>query len=211
MSRNVSNSCSALPDYRWVVEEQQICLRPKDLGLEERISFSPEGLTFARNGDLLMAACSPEAGKTFIMRSADRGKTWKQQGVLEHRGEGEFGCVEGMVMTKSGRLVMFYYILKQETESVRPGWPYYVPGGATSASQSSVRSSGGSIPTTKARRGVGCRWTLVRFNPWTPKRAARSSRRKTALSWRPSEGTRPRRSWTRASAPMASFVHTTAV
>lgn len=121
-----------LPDYRWVVEEQQIILRPEDLGLEERISMSPEGLTFAGNGDLLMAACSAEAGKTFVMRSADRGRTWKQQGVLEHRTEGDdlTGYVEGMHMTKSGRLVLIYYILNQpDCPATEPGWPYYIPGG----------------------------------------------------------------------------------
>ena len=57
----------------------------------------PEGLTFAKNGDLLMAACvnsgigmavrKPAVGKTVIMRSSDRGKTWREQGVLEHRAD----------------------------------------------------------------------------------------------------------------------------
>ena len=99
-----------VPDYRWVVEDQQIIVRQKDLGLEEDVSVYPEGLTFAKNGDLLMAACvnsgigmavrKPAAGKTFIMRSSDRGKTWREQGVLEHKADAGYdprdGAVEGM-------------------------------------------------------------------------------------------------------------------
>ena len=115
------------PDYRLVVEDRQIIVQPKDLGLEEKASISPEGLTFAKNGDLLMATCSQELCKTFIMRSLDRGKTWQQQGVLEHKSCG--GEVEGMFMTKSGRLVLIYYVLKQTIEDTGPGWPYYMPGG----------------------------------------------------------------------------------
>jgi len=101
---------AALPNYRWVVEDQQIVVRQKDLGLEENVSVYPEGLTFAKNGDLLMAACvnsgigmavrKPAAGKTFIMRSSDRGKTWREQGVLEHKADAGYdprdGAVEGM-------------------------------------------------------------------------------------------------------------------
>ena len=134
-----------VPEYRWVVEDRQIIVRQKDLGLEEDVSVYPEGLTFAKNGDLLMAACvnsgigmairAPAVGKTVILRSSDRGRTWRKQGVLEHTGaegydprDGESG---GMYMTKSGRLVLIYYIFKQQisTKDRGPGSPYYVPGG----------------------------------------------------------------------------------
>jgi len=130
----VVKSNGKLPDYRWVVEEQRIILQPKHLGLDESISIYPEGLTFAKNGDLLMAACCPKAAKTFIMRSADRGRTWTGQGVLEHRDppkdyRARSGYVEGMHMTKSGRLVLIYYVLDQEIEKTEPGDEYYVPGG----------------------------------------------------------------------------------
>ena len=123
-----------LPDYRWVVEEQQIILRPKQLGLDKIISIYPEGLTFAANGDLLMAACGPEAGKTFIMRSSDRGKTWTRQGVFQHRNppqaySARSGSVEGMHMTRSGRLVLIYYVLDQKYVKTVPDNPYYVPDG----------------------------------------------------------------------------------
>jgi len=125
-----------LPDYRWVVEKQEIILRPQDIGLDESISVYPEGLTFAKNGDLLMAACSPQAAKTFIMRSSDRGKRWTRQGILEHKGEGIYspnrGCIEGMYMTASGRLVAIYYMLDHKThlETLpQPGDVYFIEGG----------------------------------------------------------------------------------
>ena len=122
-----------LPEYRWVVEKQEPVLRPADVMLAEHISIYPEGLTFAENGDLLMAACSPTAAKTFIVRSSDRGETWKQQGTLEHRSaEGyaaDGGFVEGMSRLRSGRLVLIYYILKQEIEKTQPGYPYFIEGG----------------------------------------------------------------------------------
>ena len=132
-----------VPDYRWVVEDRQIIVRQKDLGLEEDVSVYPEGLTFAKNGDLLMAACvnsgigmairAPAVGKTVILRSSDRGRTWRQQGVLEHKGAEGYdprdGAVEGMYMTKSGRLVLIYYIFQQQISTNDPGSPYYVPGG----------------------------------------------------------------------------------
>jgi len=122
-----------LPDYRWVVKEQCPILKPQDLGMAESVSIYPEGLTFAANGDLLMAACCPGAAKTFIMRSANRGKTWMQQGYLEHKGvdsyPGNSGFVEGMTRTRSGRLVCIYYILRQKIDPTGPGYPYYVPQG----------------------------------------------------------------------------------
>lgn len=97
------------------------------------LSISPEGLTFAENGDLLMAACCPGVAKTFIMRSADRGKTWAPQGTLAHKGvvgyPANHGHVEGMTRTRSGRLVLIYYVLRQNTEQTDPGYPYYVPQG----------------------------------------------------------------------------------
>jgi hypothetical protein len=120
-------AAAAVPDYRWVVEDCRPILQPKDLGLAESTAFTPEGLTFARNGDLLMAASSPGLGKAFIVRSADRGRTWTEQGVLEYRSSG--GDIEGMYMTRAGRLVLVYYELQQDIETTSPGWPYYVPGG----------------------------------------------------------------------------------
>jgi len=120
-----------LPDYHWAVAEQSVILRPGDLGLAENISIYPEGLTFARNGDLLLAACCPHQAATFIMRSSDRGRTWTRHGVLEHRGDEGYspraGFVEGMHMTASGRLVLIYYILRQDHERTGPGHPYYIP------------------------------------------------------------------------------------
>ncbi len=54
-----AGSIGKLPDYRWVVEEESIILRAEAFGLAEHISVYPEVLTFAGNGDLLMAACRP--------------------------------------------------------------------------------------------------------------------------------------------------------
>ena len=120
-----------LPDYRWAVVEQHAILKPEGLGLPERVSIFPEGLTTAENGDLLMAACCPKEAKTFIMRSADRGKTWARQGALRHKGTKDYsphqGFVEGMTRTRSGRLVLIYYILRQQIAKTGPGYPYYVP------------------------------------------------------------------------------------
>ncbi|MBM3803553.1 MAG: exo-alpha-sialidase [Acidimicrobiia bacterium] len=127
----LSAATPSLPDYGWIVEEQRIILRHRDLGQPEQSAVYPHGLTFAKNGDLLMAASCAGAGKTFIMRSRDRGKTWTQQSVLEHKVEGEYtsGLVESMSRTRSGRLVASYCSLKQEQELTKPGWPYYVPQG----------------------------------------------------------------------------------
>ena len=96
---------SRLPDYRWVVEKQEILVRPQDIG--ESKDLYPEGLTRLANGDWLLAACCAPAGKTVILRSSDGGRTWKRQGVFEHRipegFAGRFGLVEGMVALRSGR------------------------------------------------------------------------------------------------------------
>ena len=125
-----------IPEYRWVVDERRVILRASDLGLKEGAGISPEGLTFAKNGDLLMAACCSGAAKTFIVRSSDAGKTWKQHGVLNHKGTDGYppnrGTVEGLLRTRSGRLVLVYYILRQGMEETEPGDPYYVPYGASS-------------------------------------------------------------------------------
>ena len=115
-----------VPDHRWVVK-QPGAIRPQDVGLEERISIYPEGLTTAANGDLLLAVCCPEKMKTFIMRSADRGKTWAKQGVVEHTDQ--TGYVEGMTRTHSGRLMLIYYSRSQKLAATKPGDLYYRVGG----------------------------------------------------------------------------------
>lgn len=123
----------SLPNYRWVVKEQRVILAAKEVGEDESKAVYPEGLTRAENGDLLLAACCPAAEKTSIMRSADGGYTWSPQGVLPHQQpeeySGRWGFVEGMTALRSGRLVIIYYILDQETVRTDPGYEYYVPGG----------------------------------------------------------------------------------
>ena len=91
-----------LPDYRWGVSEQSTILTPQMLELAESVSIVLEGLTFAANGDLLMAACCPATAKTYIMRSADCGRTWARQGVFDHRDPpkdffNHGGSVEGVI------------------------------------------------------------------------------------------------------------------
>ncbi len=127
-----------LPDYRWVVEEQQVIVGAEDLGLAESVSVDPAGVTFGPNGDLLLAASVPWHG-TFILRSADQGHTWSQQGVVEARQLGlELGLeigpvVESMGMTAlaSGRLVIICWHTDQivVTDEPRPGDEYFLDTG----------------------------------------------------------------------------------
>ena len=72
-----------IPPFRWVVTEQRVIVRSEDVGEDEAVSVCPEGLTFAKNGDLLLAACCP-GKKTVILRSDDRGVTWSEAGSFAH-------------------------------------------------------------------------------------------------------------------------------
>jgi len=116
---------STLLDHRWVVEEQQVILQPEDVGLNQPKIFQPEGLTRAKSGDLLLAACCQEAAKTFIMRSTDQGHTWTRQGVLKNKGG---GSSEGMVALRSRRLVMICYRPDGKAAKIPFGSEYHVPG-----------------------------------------------------------------------------------
>lgn len=111
----------------WVVDSQALVVRPADLGFEQPQILSPEGLTHLRNGDLLLAACVQGAAKTFILRSSDRGHTWKQQGGFENQGG---GTSEGMVALRSGRLVAICYKPEGKAGTIPRGSEYYVPGGS---------------------------------------------------------------------------------
>ena len=75
----------SLPDYRWVVKEQRVILGPEHIEEDESKCIYPEGLTKAKNGDLLLAACWPAGKKTWIMRSADGGYTWSKHGAFVWR------------------------------------------------------------------------------------------------------------------------------
>lgn len=124
------------PDYRWVVTEQKIIVRAEQVGEQEAVmSLVPEGLTSAGNGDLLLAAClwppkTHPADRTVILRSADAGHTWTEQGILEHKkstvGKGN---TEGMLRLRSGRLVIIGFALDLDLSGA-PRDEYFIPGGS---------------------------------------------------------------------------------
>ncbi len=108
---------ASLPNYGWVVTESKIIV-------EEEGSVFPTGLTRAQNGDLLMAVAS--GGRTIILRSADQGHNWSQQGILKHQEERlGTGSTHGLCALRSGRLVMTYWKLAQElTPPVEHKWRF---------------------------------------------------------------------------------------
>ena len=133
-----------LPDYRWVVTGQEIIVRPEDVGEPEGVPVANSGLTFAENGDLLMAVIvvdrsaphgPPPQGppRMVLLRSADRGHTWSQQGRLDYRVTEVGGeCFSGLIRLASGRLVGVLLALDQEVHVAKypqPGDVYFIEGG----------------------------------------------------------------------------------
>ena len=137
---------ASLPDYRWVVAEQKVIIRADQIGEHETTaSLLPEGLTFAANGDLLLAACvwprddgraihgfgGHPGARTVILRSSDAGHTWTTKGEIKYKkssvGPKGGGFTEGMVRLRSGRLVIVYFSIHysfgtpKEMESVQWG------------------------------------------------------------------------------------------
>ena len=127
LATNLLAERKPLPAHRWVVERQKTILRPEDVGLKQPHIFQPEGLTNAKNGDLLMAACSKNTAQTFIMRSTDRGNSWRKVGSLKNKGG---GTSEGMVALRSGRLVITCYRPRGKVGKILQGSEYYVPQGS---------------------------------------------------------------------------------
>jgi len=132
-----------LPDHRWVVEKQEIIVRPEDVGEPAGMPITNMGMTFAENGDLLLVVdimdrsaphgTAPKMPRMVLLRSADRGHTWSQQGRLDLRVT-EVGpeCFVDMLRTDSGRLVGFLNALDQQyhvEKYPKAGDPYFIEGG----------------------------------------------------------------------------------
>lgn len=144
-TRNCTRQPGCLPDHRWIAEKQKIIVRPEDVGEPAGVPVCNQGMCFAENGDLLMAVLIVGGGygphgrdsvgppRMVLLRSADGGETWSQQGQLD-LGRSEVGqeIFVGLLRLGSGRLVGFLNSLDQQChveKYQKASDPYFIEGG----------------------------------------------------------------------------------